>query len=109
MKRRFVIPCLSAVLIAIAGLWVGCSRNQAGSPVDPEPAATPAGKVDLSGSDGGRIHTQIALSGHLDATASAEGCENNPGPFITLTGETDVAREASDILAALGSGTGGAG
>jgi hypothetical protein len=41
----------------------------------------------LESGQSGQIHTNIPIAAHVEASTSAEGCDNSGGPFITVTGE----------------------
>ena len=88
MKRMTVLSCW-VVLAGLASAWVGCNSDRALSPVGPDGAsdATPAGKALL---ESGRVYAKLPLAAHIDASASAEGCDNSQGPYITLTGELQL-------------------
>jgi len=72
---------LLGVVIMLAALWVGCESDTATNPAPidtPELAkATTPGRVDMT----------LGVTASVWADAEASGCSNNPGPFITLTGE----------------------
>jgi hypothetical protein len=38
------------------------------------------------------------MPAHIQATATASGCENNPGPFITLTGEISLGGLTAELI-----------
>jgi len=80
-RRLFVI--LSVALFGLAGIWVGCSTQNGEAPLGPNAAETAKTVATIPG----QVHANIPIAAHLDASASADGCENNPGPFITLSGD----------------------
>jgi len=84
VKRSILFLCLSVALI---GTWSGCSWNESDTPTNPVAAQDPDKAVLESAPAPGEVHARLPIAGHLDASASAEGCTNNPGPYITLTGE----------------------
>jgi ABC-2 type transport system ATP-binding protein len=51
-------------------------------------------------------HGSLRAQGSVSAIMAGSGASTLEQAFISLTGETDVAREASEILAALGAGDG---
>ena len=83
VKHRLLIV-LSVALFGLAGIWVGCSTQHGEGPLGP--AAAPELEAAKTATPG-QVHTTLPIAAHLDASASADGCENNPGPFITLNGE----------------------
>jgi hypothetical protein len=72
--------------LALAGLWAGCNLDPISGPLpETETAADVlAGKPRTIP---GEIRATVPVATHVEAHATAEGCENNPGPYITLSGE----------------------
>jgi hypothetical protein len=86
MKGRVFLACL--LVLALAVVWLGC-RDSTKPVIGPTESdfdpALARGGVDKGG--GGIIKTSLRINSHVEATTTAEGCTNNPGPFITLSGE----------------------
>ena len=53
-------------------------------------------------------HGSLRAHGSVSAIMAESGASTLEQAFMSLTGETDVAREAAEILAALGAGRTGA-
>jgi hypothetical protein len=73
---------LVGILILAAGLWVGCESDV--STTTPEPVQVPD---MLSAAPEGMVQMDLPVRASVRCEAEASGCSNNPGPFITLTGE----------------------
>ncbi len=86
MKRTLSLLSMSLISLVLAGIWAGCNLESTSSPVlDPE-AATDILATKPRTSPG-VIRATVPIATHVQAQATAAGCENNPGPYITLTGE----------------------
>jgi hypothetical protein len=84
MKRFFLL----GVVVLSAAFWVGCQSDVA---TTPDPIDTP---TLAKAAAGGRVDMTLGVRTSVWAEAEASGCSNNPGPYITLTGE--VALEGID-------------
>jgi len=85
VKRKLCVLFTSILTIALAGIWAGCNFEPSSSPAESAADGMAAKPVTSSGT--GLIHATVPMKTHVEAQATADGCENNPGPFITLSGE----------------------
>jgi len=86
VKRTLSLLLTSLVVLVLAGVWAGCNLEQASSPTADSEAATDI-LAHKPRSSPGQIRATLPIATHVQAQATADGCENNPGPYITLTGE----------------------
>jgi len=66
---------LGALLLVGAALSAACDEHSARNGILASTAATP------------QLTQSYAMPVHVTATASASGCDNSPGPYITLNGQ----------------------
>jgi hypothetical protein len=76
-KRNLV---LVAILACGALVWAGCSNDVGGDPTTSET------RVLEKGGQGGHVSAMVGIPASAHVTMES-GCSNNPGPYITLTGE----------------------
>jgi hypothetical protein len=79
--RKFVL--IGLALLA-TGLWVGCGNDDVTTP--PQLVQTEMPELTAK-AQGGLIQVDLGVRASVHVEAEASGCSNNPGPFITLTGE----------------------
>jgi hypothetical protein len=80
----------SGILLLMAALWIGCSADQSEKLVVPEPVQDDGSDWEKGRGGTGRINTTLSIPAHVQVQTTAEGCTNNPGPYITLTGELSL-------------------
>jgi hypothetical protein len=81
MRGTPLVICGALALLALAS---GCGEEST-SPVSAPDVAAPA--PPSSGDSGTQVKANVGIPGHFFLEAETEGCENNPGPQISLNGE----------------------
>jgi hypothetical protein len=79
--RKFVLFSLA---ILATGLWVGCGNDELATA--PLPVPTEMSQLARKAQPG-MVQVDLGVRASVHVEAEASGCSNNPGPFITLTGE----------------------
>jgi hypothetical protein len=85
MKGRFIFICVLSVFVAV--VWMACQGENGLDPASQAPGVT-APDVALQAkayTDG--VSAGFNVQAHATVQAETGGCSNNPGPYITLTGE----------------------
>lgn len=93
MKTRFLLVCLLSV--CVAAVWMGCRSDQSSDPVAVTPSVDSPMLAKALGND---ITTKIGVQARATVQAETGGCSNNPGPFITLTGEIALGGVNAELI-----------
>jgi|GEM_PF-1673736 len=84
MKSKAIF---AALLLAMALFALGCSGDQT---TNPGAASGPSLAKSTGTTSGANVSAKVGLKTHVHVEAQSGGCENNPGPYITLTGEVSL-------------------
>jgi hypothetical protein len=78
---------LMASLLAVALFALGCSGDQS---TNPGATSGPSLAKSTGSTGGATVSARVGLKSHVHVEAQSGGCTNNPGPYITLTGEVSL-------------------
>jgi hypothetical protein len=82
MKGSIVVICILSVFVAAT--WMACKNDHG---VDPVSETLNSDTAQLAKVYKKGVNVDFGMAARATVQAEAGGCSNNPGPYITLTGE----------------------
>ncbi len=93
MNRKSIVLCVLCVMVA--AFWMACQLDRGVTPVSTQTAPNTLVEPKALGGD---VSASFGLRAHATLQAETGGCSNNPGPYITLTGEVALSGLSGKLI-----------